>query len=1482
MKIKKSALYIPTLVSLVSLLYLLATLCQLPEITNGGRITYIFVSLVVSTLPFFYSDKYTNHLVAITAVIYEVGILWLESFIGRKQCLTSFFVFILIYRILYNGTFYDNFSLCLTYTSDVGSISRQKVFWYFDANLMVWTYFFVVLCLQHVFKRNAERIWQHLRLMILLREKLRHEKECNNKLIDAHFPKDILESVEQLVKKDVSEYTQHSATPPLVPNRLESDDSSSKASGSVKQRNFGTFMGKDQAKLIEEALARDVVEKFDSSDSTMRSPELLSKLDHSDRRNAVIVAIKFFSQSLEPNHSGTPCKSSTSSSESILEHRVRDVLYSLTTHLASFYSITPVRRVGGTWIGCIGFFRSAGNELKNCLATLEFCAHIVRLASQEFHTPVALAFEHGSIVGGFVHSPHFDVYGQEVRHVLQMVDCHYDKKVIIGDNVRFLFSQAMHNDSSLDIKLVRTPLSPPWLARKLAECYTLGNLEHFYGPRDTTSDPTLQALLALLQQYQDVQIMELIDRPTLSKRSVSVQAVFNEHSYQSRGYEFGSDIMQPRPDYEALVQQWNVGQTQQQIATRAALQHVTMFDPSCTSCRIYTAMRCLGRFCSGLFGIDKFSSTAIDNPQDFPQYECPPSNDSAWSFASYFDPDCWKEDIGIEFKTSLRERYNMDHDDIVDFLTEQGKSLTTERLDALHVFIEDALYQIVTKVFVFPGILSMFSFDNPQSEDIESKVQSSLMKKQYGETKRERREGDSLYDTLISVCLNRGLEKNYSEAEGGEEEHLGTFGFQYKWFGSFLGSNKYSKVLVGNSEEERAVKMEVARNLTVSIGSNSHGKHSVPILAASAVTMTQNLFTIEETKQMDDVVANNASIKETTPPADTNYTQYHRSWEKYLADSRAAIHHNLLSFMINFMFVVVSWLFLRDYIFMVQKNTSESMIPFIKVFSLHFLLQLTLERVYGRTGSMLMIVLRFLIIILCPRDILFHRIFHLQHNDETYGDMGGDVPLLIFLTFRLPSHFRQSALLSILDGVFCRLILIIRLKAISKQYPAQFAAALVPLALNFAYLAIHYTCFISYLIEHTLLPYSLEQYKEQVIHTRRLLQLFVPEAACKFSDDIFRPHTYRTMSLAAVHVKPSDKLAGFLSAQDFCNIMYNVGAVIDESIAESGLLKVDNFAGVYVAVVAKDAEWDRITGLRVPSNHNARTIMFLRVLKLKLDKFCKRNNIHITVGIGVDEGSAYMGFIGGKHFHFDVESDMRYKVVCMASYNNDAFYLSSRIEDELEKVFPAEELLHTQKCSEQWGEEYWYAIASTFHGVQLNDFTYTGILGKGGYGAVHLVCEKYTSKQYAIKAINLKENAVLSNMMQRECIILQRMNHPNVINLKYAFMANSRLYLVMSYISCGNLKQVVERDNPSLDVLKLWFAELVQAIQYIHSIGIIHRDIKPANCMIGMPIWYICIYSFVNHSLQYIFRQQGPPQTWRLWLVENYSLLNCRPDDLQQ
>jgi len=59
------------------------------------------------------------------------------------------------------------------------------------------------------------------------------------------------------------------------------------------------------------------------------------------------------------------------------------------------------------------------------------------------------------------------------------------------------------------------------------------------------------------------------------------------------------------------------------------------------------------------------------------------------------------------------------------------------------------------------------------------------------------------------------------------------------------------------------------------------------------------------------------------------------------------------------------------------------------------------------------------------------------------------------------------------------------------------------------------------------------------------------------------------------------------------------------------------------------------------------------------------------------------------------------------------------------------------------------------------------------------------------------------------------------------------LYLVMEYVEGGDLGTLIKNiGSLPLDLARMYFAETVLALEYIHNLGIIHRDLKPDNLLI--------------------------------------------------
>lgn len=93
--------------------------------------------------------------------------------------------------------------------------------------------------------------------------------------------------------------------------------------------------------------------------------------------------------------------------------------------------------------------------------------------------------------------------------------------------------------------------------------------------------------------------------------------------------------------------------------------------------------------------------------------------------------------------------------------------------------------------------------------------------------------------------------------------------------------------------------------------------------------------------------------------------------------------------------------------------------------------------------------------------------------------------------------------------------------------------------------------------------------------------------------------------------------------------------------------------------------------------------------------------------------------------------------------------------------------------------------------LTIEDFTITKYLGKGSYGKVLLVRKKNETRDrvYAMKILK-KKNLIAMNEVEHvktERKLMELINHPFIIKLKYAFQNKQRLYLVMDYCPGGEL-----------------------------------------------------------------------------------------------
>ena len=129
------------------------------------------------------------------------------------------------------------------------------------------------------------------------------------------------------------------------------------------------------------------------------------------------------------------------------------------------------------------------------------------------------------------------------------------------------------------------------------------------------------------------------------------------------------------------------------------------------------------------------------------------------------------------------------------------------------------------------------------------------------------------------------------------------------------------------------------------------------------------------------------------------------------------------------------------------------------------------------------------------------------------------------------------------------------------------------------------------------------------------------------------------------------------------------------------------------------------------------------------------------------------------------------------------------------------------------------------------------IIGRGGFGKVWKVRLRKTNELFALKEMSkvkiIDRRSEISIMSERN--LLSTLHHPFIVNMYFAFQDFYNLYLVMDLLNGGDLRfHIAHKKKFSEDQTKFIIANMLLALEYIHSKNIIHRDIKPENLVLEL------------------------------------------------
>eukprot|EP00668_Euglena_longa_P004838 GGOE01005665.1.p1 GENE.GGOE01005665.1~~GGOE01005665.1.p1 ORF type:complete len:459 (+),score=93.32 GGOE01005665.1:52-1428(+) len=132
------------------------------------------------------------------------------------------------------------------------------------------------------------------------------------------------------------------------------------------------------------------------------------------------------------------------------------------------------------------------------------------------------------------------------------------------------------------------------------------------------------------------------------------------------------------------------------------------------------------------------------------------------------------------------------------------------------------------------------------------------------------------------------------------------------------------------------------------------------------------------------------------------------------------------------------------------------------------------------------------------------------------------------------------------------------------------------------------------------------------------------------------------------------------------------------------------------------------------------------------------------------------------------------------------------------------------------------------------DLQYLHTIGYGSYSKVVLAVHKVTMVKYAVKIVSKMQliNEDKHRCAMRERDTLRILSHPNIIKLVSTFQTPDELHYVMEYAENGELLDHIKKVGRfEYHIAKRVTAELVSALEYLHSKKVIHRDLKPENLL---------------------------------------------------
>ena len=136
----------------------------------------------------------------------------------------------------------------------------------------------------------------------------------------------------------------------------------------------------------------------------------------------------------------------------------------------------------------------------------------------------------------------------------------------------------------------------------------------------------------------------------------------------------------------------------------------------------------------------------------------------------------------------------------------------------------------------------------------------------------------------------------------------------------------------------------------------------------------------------------------------------------------------------------------------------------------------------------------------------------------------------------------------------------------------------------------------------------------------------------------------------------------------------------------------------------------------------------------------------------------------------------------------------------------------------------------------IGDYLLNEEIGSGGFAKVVEATHIPTGEKVAVKIMDKAQifsEPLNLTRIQREIAILKIVRHNNIIKLYELIETPDKIYMVMEYCNGGELfDYIVSKQHLTERQACRFFQEIINCLEYLHSLNIVHRDIKPENLLL--------------------------------------------------